>query len=307
MSEQGLDFIGARQSAISHPLTSTVTATTDQSPTSSLPVTIIEPSRGWARLNLRDLWEYRELLYFLTWRDIKVRYKQTAIGIAWAILQPLITMIILMVIFGHFAQIPSDGLPYAIFAFAALLPWTYFAGALNRVVNSVVADAHLVSKVYFPRLILPLVGTISGLIDFAISFLSLLATMYWFQVIPTWRVVALPLFLLLALLAALAVGLWLAALHVRYRDVVFTIPFLIQIWMFASPVVYPVSLVPERWRAIYSLNPMVGVIEGFRWALFGNKSPEFSLMAVSTAFILLLLIGGLVFFKHIERTFADVV
>jgi lipopolysaccharide transport system permease protein len=258
-------------------------------------------------LELRELWEYRELLYFLIWRDLKVRYKQTVIGIGWVILQPVTAMLIFTIIFGNFAQVPSDGLPYPIFAYSALLPWTYFAGALHRGIVSVVADAHLVSKIYFPRLILPLAGTVSGLVDFAVSFIVLLGMMVWFNIMPIWGIWLVPLFLLVALLTALAAGLWLSALNVRYRDIGYTMPFVIQVWMFLSPVVYPVSIVPQKWRLLYSLNPMVGVIEGFRWALLGKHSPDFGVMAVSTGAVFILLLGGLIFFKNMEETFADVV
>jgi lipopolysaccharide transport system permease protein len=274
---------------------------------SSEPVLVIQPSRVWFRLDLAALWQYRELLYFLVWRDVKVRYKQTAIGAAWAILQPLMTMIIFTAIFGHFAKIPSDGLPYPIFAYTALLPWTYFASALNRSSASVVSEAHLISKIYFPRVILPLAGTVSGIIDFAIAFVLLLGMMIWYRIMPTWGLLALPLFLLLALATALAVGFWCSALHVRYRDVGHTVPFLTQCWMYASPVAYPVSLVPENWRFLYSLNPMAGVIEGFRWALLGKQGPDFGVMAVSVVVVVVLLVGGLVFFRRMENTFVDVV
>ena len=274
---------------------------------STEPILVIQPSRAWFRLELAALWEYRELLYFLVWRDLRVRYKQTAIGATWALLQPLMTMMIFTVIFGHFARIPSDGLPYPIFAYTALLPWTYFASALNRSSTSVVAEAHLISKVYFPRALLPLAGTLSGIVDFALAFVLLLGLMTWYGISPTWGLLVLPLFLLLALAMALAVGLWCSALNVRYRDVALTIPFLTQCWMYASPVAYPVSLVPENWRFLYSLNPMAGVVEGFRWALLGKQGPDFVVMAVSAVVVALLLVGGLVFFKHMERTFVDVV
>ena len=271
------------------------------------PVLVIQPRRVWFHLDLAALWQYRELLYFLVWRDVKVRYKQTAIGATWAILQPLMTMVIFTVIFGHFAKIPSDGLPYPIFAYTALLPWTYFASALNRSSASVVSEAHLISKVYFPRVILPLAGTVSGIIDFAVAFVLLLGMMIWYGIMPTWGIVALPLFLLLAFATALAVGLWCSALNVRYRDVGYTVPFLTQCWMYASPVAYPVSLVPENWRFFYSLNPMAGVIEGFRWALLGKQGPDFGVMAVSAVVVVVLLVGGLVFFRRMENTFVDVV
>ena len=267
----------------------------------------IEPSQGWFSLRLCELSEYRELLYFLAWRDVKVRYKQTAIGVGWAVLQPIITMIVFTAIFGRFAQIPSDGLPYPLFSFSALIPWTYFSTALNRSIASVVTESHLISKVYFPRLILPLASTLAGIVDFSISLIVLLGMMVWYGVDISWWLLTLPAFLLFALLTALAAGLWLSALNVRYHDVGHVVPFLIQIWMFCSPIVYPVSLIPERYRLLYSLNPMVGVIEGFRWALLKTASPNFSVMAVSAVVVLIILTGGLIFFKNMERTFADVV
>jgi homopolymeric O-antigen transport system permease protein len=276
-------------------------------PIADISVIRIEPSRGWVSIELSELWTYRELLYFLIWRDVKVRYKQTVIGIGWAILQPLLTMVVFTMIFGNFAKIPSDGLPYPVFAYTALLPWNLFAGALNRCTLSLVGSANLITKVYFPRLIVPVSAIISGIIDFAIAFVFLLGLMLWFGIVPSWGAITLPIFLLLALMTALAVGLWLSALNVRYRDVGHAIPFLIQIWMFLSPVAYPLSVVPEKWRLLYSLNPMVGVIEGFRWALLGKESPDFKVIAVSTAVVVALLFSGLVYFKRIERTFADVV
>lgn len=268
---------------------------------------IIRPGSGLFHLELKAIWYYRELLYFLIWRDVKVRYKQTAIGAGWAIFQPLMTMIIFTVVFGDFAKIPSDGLPYPIFAYTALLPWNYFAQAISRSGVSLVGSANLISKVYFPRLIIPLSAAVAPVVDFAIAFVILLAMMAWFGIAPTWGVLALLLFLLLALATALAVGLWLSALDVRYRDVGYTIPFVVQIWMYASPVAYPVSLVPERWRLLYSLNPMAGVIEGFRWALLGTGNPDFGVMAASAVVIMALLLGGIVYFRQMERTFADVV
>jgi lipopolysaccharide transport system permease protein len=271
------------------------------------PTVVIQPRKGLFDLDLQDVWEYRELLYFLIWRDVKVRYKQTVIGAAWAILQPLLTMTIFTVIFGNFAKISSDGFPYSIFAYTALLPWNYFSQAITRSGASLVGDANLISKVYFPRLIVPVAAAVAPLVDFAVAFVVLLGMMAWFGIVPTWGLLALPLFILLALITALAVGLWLSALNVRYRDVGHTIAFLTQLWMFASPVVYPVSLVPERWRLLYSLNPMVGVIEGFRWALLGGKSPDVGVLAASTAVVMVLLMSGLVYFKQMERTFADVV
>ena len=271
------------------------------------PLTVVEPAHRLLDLDLRALWQYRELLYFLIWRDVKVRYKQTAIGFTWVIIQPVVTMVIFTVIFGNFANIPSDGLPYPIFSFTALLPWSYFAQALGQSGRSLVGNAGLISKVYFPRLVIPLVAVSSPLVDFAVSFLVLLGMMVWFSVTPTWGVLLLPVFLLLAALTAFAVGLWLSALNVRYRDVSQLMPFLVQVWMYASPVIYPVSTIPEKWRLLYSLNPMVGVIEGFRWALLGKSSPDFTVMAVGSAIVLLLLAGGLVYFKRVESSFADVI
>lgn len=271
------------------------------------PEVVVQPSQGLFHLDLRAVWQYRELLYFLIWRDVKVRYKQTVIGAGWAILQPLMTMAIFTVVFGNFAKIPSDGLPYPLFAYTALLPWTYFAQAISRSGTSLVSSTNLISKIYFPRLIIPIASVATPVVDFLLSFVILLGLMGWFSVTPTWGVLALPLLLFLALLTALAVGLFLSALNVRYRDVGHTIPFLVQFWMYASPVAYPVSLVPERWRLLYSLNPMAGVIEGFRWALLGKESPDFGVMAASASVVLVLLIGGIVYFKQMERTFADVI
>jgi lipopolysaccharide transport system permease protein len=272
-----------------------------------LPTFVIQPPRGLGSLDVAALWEYRELLYFLVWRDVKVRYKQTFIGASWAIFQPAMTMAIFTVVFGNFAKIPSDGLPYAVFAYTALLPWTYFSTALSRSGTGLVSNANLITKVYFPRLIIPLASVIAPAVDFLFAFLLLLGLMAWFGIVPTWGILVLPLFFLLAMITALAIGLWLAPLNARYRDVGHTIPFVTQFWMFASPVVYPVSLIPESWRLLYSLNPMVGVIEGFRWALLGKGDTDFSPMLVSVAVVLVLLIGGVVFFKRMERTLADVI
>jgi lipopolysaccharide transport system permease protein len=268
---------------------------------------LIQPSKGLFHLDLNAIWYYRELLYFLIWRDVKVRYKQTVIGAGWAILQPLMTMVIFSVVFGSFAKIPSDGLPYPIFTFAALLPWNFFAQAIGRSGISLVGSANLISKIYFPRLIIPLSAAVAPLVDLAFAFVILLGMMAWFGVAPSWGVLALPLFLLLALGTALAAGLWLSALNVRYRDIGYTIPFLIQIWMYASPVAYPVSIVPERWHLLYSLNPMAGVIEGFRWALLGTGTPNIGVMVVSAVVVMMLMLSGLVYFRIAERTFADVV
>jgi lipopolysaccharide transport system permease protein len=272
-----------------------------------LPTFVIQPPRGLGSLDVAAIWEYRELLYFLVWRDVKVRYKQTFIGASWAIFQPAMTMAIFTVVFGNFAKIPSDGLPYAVFAYTALLPWTYFSTALSRSGTGLVSNANLITKVYFPRLIVPLASVMAPAVDFLFAFLLLLGLMAWFGIVPTWGILVLPLFFLLAMITALAIGLWLAPLNARYRDVGHTIPFVTQFWMFASPVVYPVSMIPESWRLLYSLNPMVGVIEGFRWALLGKGDTDFSPMLVSVAVVLALLVGGVIFFKRMERTLADVI
>jgi lipopolysaccharide transport system permease protein len=271
------------------------------------PTVLIQPSRGLFNLGLTAVWEFRELLYFLVWRDVKVRYKQTIIGGAWAILQPLLTMAIFTLIFGHFAKIPSDGLPYSIFTYTALLPWNYFSQSISRSASSLVGDSNLLRKVYFPRLVIPLAAVTAPFIDFLVSFLVLLVMMAWFGIALRWTMLAFPFFLLLAAMTALAVGLWLSPLNVRYRDIGHTIPFLTQFWLFASPVAYPLSLVPDKWRLLYGLNPMTGVIEGFRWALLGKEAPAFGVIAVSAVMVLVLLLSGIVFFKRMERTFADVV
>lgn len=271
------------------------------------PTVVIEPRRRLLDLDLQSVWRYRELLFFLVWRELKLRYRQTAIGAGWVVIQPLTTMIVFTAVFGNFAKIPSDGLPYPIFSYAALLPWNLFASSLNRGGDSVVGNSNLVSKIYFPRLILPLSGVLSPMVDFAVGFVILVGMMIWFGISPGPGILALPLFILLAVLTALAVSLWLSALNVQYRDVRHTIPFLVQIWLFTSPVAYPVSLVPEKWRLLYSLNPMVGVIEGFRWALLRSESPNFGVILVSTAVVMLLLFGGVVYFKRMEKIFADIV
>ena len=282
-------------------------AQVEEETSNQVPIVRIRPARRWVSPRLDELWEYRELLYFLIWRDVKVRYKQTAVGVAWAVFQPVITMVIFTIVFRMFAKVPSDGLPYSIFAYAALLPWNLFATALTRSSSSVVAESHLISKVYFPRLIVPLSATIAALVDFAIAFVVLLGLMIWFGIFPGRGVVSLPAFLLLALMTALAVGVWLSAINVKYRDVAYTIPLLSQLWMFASPIAYPVSVVPAEWRLLYSLNPMAGVIEGFRWSLLGKERPDFVLIGISSAVVIALLVGGLFYFKRMEQTFADVV
>jgi lipopolysaccharide transport system permease protein len=274
---------------------------------SDVPLLVLEPSKGFVRLGLGDVWMYRELLYFLIWRDVKVRYKQTALGAAWAIIQPVMTMLVFSVFFGHFAKMPSDGVPYPLFALAALLPWQLFAYALSESSNSLVGSQSLITKVYFPRLIVPLAAVLAGLVDFAIAFGVLLVMMSYYRVMPTSAVMLLPLFVLLAIASALAVGLWLSSLNVKYRDVRYTIPFLTQLWMFATPVAYPSSIVPEKWRAWLGLNPMAGVVEGFRWALLGHAPPSLPLLMVSFLAVSTLFIGGLVYFRKTEATFADLV
>ena len=290
--------------------TSSLSPLRKEAPTRSLSVEttlVIRPRRHLFALDIKAIWEYRELLYFLIWRDLKVRYRQSVIGVGWVILQPLMTMVVFSAVFGKFVGVPSDGLPYPIFIFSALLPWNLFASALTRGSASVVDNTQLVSKVYFPRLILPLSGVLSPVADFAVAFGILIGMMVWFGTSPTWGILALPLLVLLAILTALAIDIWLSALNVRYRDVGYTVPFLVQIWMFISPVTYPVSLVPEKWRLLYSLNPMAGVVEGFRWALLGKQSPDFAVITASAVMMFTLLITGIVYFKHTERTFADVI
>jgi lipopolysaccharide transport system permease protein len=270
-------------------------------------VTRIEPSRGLIPLKLRELWEYHELLYFLTWRDIKVRYKQTVLGAAWAIVQPFFTMLIFSLFFGRLAKIPSDGVPYPIFSYVGLVPWTFFANGLSQSSNSLVGSANLIKKVYFPRLVIPISSVISGTIDFGIAFAVLLGMMLFYGVPPTVNVLWLPVLLLLAFVTALGIGLWLSAMNVQYRDVRYAVPFLIQVWMFATPIAYPSSLLSEPWRTVYGLNPMVGVVEGFRWALLGAKTAPGPMIIVSTLAALVLLVSGAYYFRRMEKTFADVV
>jgi lipopolysaccharide transport system permease protein len=274
---------------------------------SAIPVIRIEPSKGWVSLKLRELWHYRELLYFLTWRDVKIRYKQTALGAAWAVLQPLMTMLVFSIFFGRLAKVPSDGLPYPIFAFTALVPWTFFAAGLNQASNSLVGSANLIKKVYFPRLTIPIGTVLAGVVDFAVAFVMLLIMMAFYGIAPTMKILALPLFLLLALVTSLGVGLWLSALNVEFRDVRFVVPFVTQFWMLATPIAYSSSLLSEPWRTVYGLNPMVGVVEGFRWALLGAQSAPGPAIAVSSLAALSILISGAFYFRRMERTFADLV
>jgi len=268
---------------------------------------VIRPSEGWTALDLAGLWRYRELIFFLSWRDIKVRYKQTALGVAWAVLQPVSTMIVFSVFFGRLAGIPSDGLPYPVFAYCALLPWQLFAYSLTESSNSLVANQQLITKVYFPRLAIPVSAVLASLVDFVIAFVVLIGMMGYYHIIPTQAVWTLPLFVLLAVSLALGVGLWLSALNVRYRDVRYTLPFLTQVWLFATPIAYPSSLVPEQWRALYGLNPMAGVVEGFRWALLGTEKTPVALLTVSVFVTLVILLSGLYYFRRMERSFADMV
>jgi lipopolysaccharide transport system permease protein len=272
-----------------------------------LPVLRITPPSRWWELPFGELWDYRELLYFFVWRDIKVRYKQTAIGAAWAVLQPFLTMLVFSLFFGRLARIPSQGLPYPIFYYSALLPWMYFAGALQNATSTIVENQRLITKVYFPRLVLPFSSVLSGLVDFGISFLMFVAMMIYYGIRPGWALLVLPVFLLLSVLTALGVGLWLSALNAIYRDVRYVVPFLVQFWMFASPVAYPSSLVPAKWRWLYGLNPMAGVIEGFRWSLTGHGDPPGRLMLVSASVVLVVLLSGLAYFQKMETTVADVV
>lgn len=270
-------------------------------------VVIIRPTKGWVTINLRELWSYRELLFFLVWRDIKIRYKQTAIGATWAILQPFLTMLVFSIFLGRLAGIPSDGIPYPVFTFTALLPWQLFSYALIESSNSLITNERLVTKVYFPRLIIPLSAVLAGLADFAIAFGVLVVMMLFFRITPSIAVFTLPFFILLAIMTALAVGLWLSALNVQYRDVRYVIPFLNQFWLLATPIAYPSSLIPEPWRALYGLNPMAGVVEGFRWALLNKTSDITSLLIISIIIVIVLLIGGLAYFRRMERTFADII
>ncbi len=278
-----------------------------ESPHERVSVIRIAPSTGWVEIRFQELWEYRELLYFLVWRDIKVRYKQTVLGAAWAILQPFLTMVIFSLFFGQLAKMPSDGIPYPLFAFAALVPWTFFANGLNQSSNSLVASANLLKKVYFPRLMIPCASVLAGGIDFLFAFIVLLGMMVFFGFTPTANIIWLPLLFVLALMTSLGVGLWFSALNVQFRDVRYTIPFLTQCWLFATPIAYPSSLLSEPWRTLYGINPMVGVVEGFRWALLGTDTAPGSMIVVSTFMAIILFIGGMFYFRRMEKTFADIV
>lgn len=272
----------------------------------AVPVLRIQPSKGWVSLQLRELWEYRELLFFLTWRSITVRYKQTALGASWAILQPFLSMVVFSLFFGKLAKLDSDGLPYPIFNFTAMVVWTFFANGLTQSSNSLVANVNMVKKIYFPRLAIPISTVLSGVVDFALAFLVLLGMMLYYHITPTINVLFLPLFLLLALITSLGVGLWLSALNVHYRDVRYIVPFLTQFWMFITPVVYSSRMLPEPWRTLYGINPMVGVVEGFRWALLGSEAAHGPMIAISTLAALAILVSGAYYFRRMEKTFADV-
>lgn len=276
-------------------------------PEHSLPVIRIEPTKGWVSLQLRELWAYRELLYFLIWRDIKIRYKQTILGASWAIIQPVFTMIVFSVFFGTLAKIDTNGLPPPIFYYTALVPWTFFANGLTQASNSLVGSANLIKKVYFPRLAVPVATVIAGIVDFALAFVVLLGMIVWYGIVPTVNILFLPLLLVLALVTALGAGLWLSALNVQFRDIRYVIPFLTQFWLFATPIAYPGTLVPAAWRTVYALNPMVGVIEGFRWALLETNTAPGPMVAVSAVAALLLLSSGALYFRRMEKNFADIV
>jgi lipopolysaccharide transport system permease protein len=268
----------------------------------------VEPSRGWVSLKLRELWQYRELAYFLTWRDVKVRYKQTVLGAAWAIIQPFFTMVVFSVFFGKLAKIDSDGIPYPIFSYAGLVPWSFFAHGLSQASNSLVGGSNLITRVYFPRLIMPISTVLSGVVDFLLAFVVLLGMMFFYGIVPTVNALWLPLFLLLALVTSLATGLWLSAMNVQFRDVRYTVPFITQFWMFATPIAYPSSLIENPLlRALYGINPMVGVVEGFRWALLGTDTAPGPIIIASSVAALALLVSGAFYFRRMEKYFADVV
>ncbi|BAI62008.1 ABC transporter permease protein [Methanocella paludicola SANAE] len=270
----------------------------------NLPVTIIKPSKGWMPINLHELWEFKDLLYFFTWRDIKLRYKQTVLGFAWAIIQPFFAMLIFTLFFGSLAKLPSDGVPYPIFAYAALLPWTMFSESIARSTSTMVMNSNIIKKVYFPRMALPISSVLSPIVDFAIAFVILILMMAYFGVMPTINVIWMPAFLLLAIVTSLGVGLWTSALNARYRDIQYVVPFVIQIWMFASPVVYASSMIPVQYQFLYGLNPMAGVIEGFRWSLLSTNAPGMIIIA-SVVVSLALLVSGAFYFRRMEKTFAD--
>jgi lipopolysaccharide transport system permease protein len=296
------------QTAMGRELSSAAAAESLQPERTSLRrMTLLRPSKGWSALKLAEVWEYRELLYFLTWRDILVRYKQTVLGAAWAILQPLLAMVIFTIFFGRLAKIPSGGVPYSLFSYAGLVLWMFFANGLSQGANSLITNPELVKKVYFPRLVLPTATVLSGLVDFLLAFLLLIGMMFWQQQVPSVNLIWAPVFILLALVTCLGVTYWMSAMNVMFRDVRYTIPFITQLWMFGSPIVYPSTMVPEQLRALYGLNPMVGVVEGFRWAVLGTPRPELAVLAVSMLAAFLLLVGGMYYFRRVEKVFADLV
>jgi lipopolysaccharide transport system permease protein len=274
---------------------------------SQLPVLLIRPSHGWQNINIKELWQYRELLYFLSWRDVKVRYKQTVLGAAWAIIQPFMTMLIFSLFFGKLANMPSDGLPYPLFTYTALVPWMFFSNSLTMSSNSLVQNANMLKKIYFPRLIIPISTILSGAVDFFVALLVLFMMMAYYGIVPTANIVWLPLLLMLEIVTALGVGLWLSAMNVQFRDVRYVVPFLSQFWLFATPIAYPSSLLDEPWRTIFGINPMVGVVEGFRWALLGTHTAPAPVVLLSAFVSLMLLVAGLLYFRRMEKTFADTV
>jgi lipopolysaccharide transport system permease protein len=273
----------------------------------TVPSIVIEPVNARFRQEVKELWQARELFYFLAWRDMKTRYAQAAIGVGWAIIQPLLTTIIFTVVFSYWAKVPSDGLPYPVFAYAAILPWTLFARSLERSTLSVVSESGLIKKVYFPRLIIPIVSTFINLVDFVVGFVILIIMMLWYQLWPTWGIIAIPLFVSMALMTSLSISLWLSAINVKFRDVASVVPLLTQLWMFASPVLYPSSIVPEQLQSLYALNPMAGVIEGFRWAMLGKQPPNWLMVTIGFCVVSTLFLAGVMFFKRVERTFADII
>jgi len=273
----------------------------------NIPTAHLSPSSGWTSLKLNELWEYRELVYFLTWRDIKVRYKQTVLGAGWAIIQPFMTMVVFSLFFGSLAKIPSDGIPYPVFSFTALVPWTFFSNGLSQASNSLVGNANLIQKVYFPRLAAPLAAVLAGFVDFVLASIVLLGIMFFYGIVPTANIIWLPFFLILVVITSLGVSLWLSAMQVQFRDVRYLVPFLTQLWLFATPVAYPSSLLSEPWRTLYGINPMTGVIEGFRWALLGTNTAPGPIIIISSLVALALLVSGAFYFRKMERTFADVI
>jgi len=270
------------------------------------PCTVIRPTAGWARLRLGELWEFRELVFFFIWRDVKVRYKQTVLGAAWAIIQPLFTMVIFSIFFGRLANVPSDGLPYPLFALAGLVPWLFFMNGLSHGANSLVENEKLIKKVFFPRMIVPISSVLAGLVDFAVAASLLVLAMVYYGILPEAQIVLLPLFVLLGVIAAMGISLWLSALNVQFRDVRYVVPFLGQVWMFATPIAYPTSLLNPSWQLVYAINPMVGVVDGIRWTLLGSGGPDWGVYAISASVAIAMLVSGAFFFRRVERSFADI-